>query len=150
MSRKFYEKDQLILSDNSLIIAGDEFGGTGGSYFDDSLHPHFTCAYHLSRIYARDNNDGLESYQFLYSSSSSSSSADDDQGPLESLIHGNQTSAFKRKFLFPTNEKINRIEGRIVYKSILSPNGTNLTTSIVTGLRFFSTRGRASPSYEGE
>jgi len=99
--------------------------------------------HYLNGIYARDNNDGLESYQFSYLSSH------DDGSPIESQIHGKQISNFKKKFAFEKDDKINRVQGRIISENIVSPNGTNLTMSIITGIQFFTTRGRASPSYAG-
>jgi hypothetical protein len=99
--------------------------------------------HYLNGIYARDNNDGLESYQFSYLSSH------DDGIPIESQMHGKQISKFKKKFAFEKDDKINRVQGHIISENIVSPNGTNLTMLIITGIQFFTTRGRASPSYTG-
>ncbi|CAF2521731.1 unnamed protein product [Rotaria sp. Silwood2] len=118
------------------------FGGTSGDYFDDSSLPDFTC-HHLSGIAAYGHDDSMESYQFLYSSD------DDDQNPIESQIHGNQNSIIIKKFEFDKDENLDTVEGQLINEYSVSPNGTNLTTSRITGLQFFSTKGRASPSYNG-
>ncbi|CAF0732739.1 unnamed protein product [Adineta steineri] len=129
---------------NSLVIEGREFGSAHGTHFDDSLHPHFTSSHYLNGILARDNKDDLESYQFYYSSSS------DNQERITSERHGKQTLSFIKDYYFENYKKIQRVEGQFVNKTIAFSNGTNLTLPIITGLRFYTTKGDASPTYVGE
>ncbi|CAF0837408.1 unnamed protein product [Adineta steineri] len=140
--------DQLTLLNkkkyNSLVIEGREFGSAHGTHFDDSLHPHFTSSHYLNGIIARDNDDDLESYQFYYPSSS------DNQDMFISERHGKQNSSFKKDFQFENYEKIQRVEGQYLNKTIAFSNGTNLTLPIITGLQFYTTKEHASPSYAGE
>ncbi|CAF0869077.1 unnamed protein product [Rotaria sp. Silwood1] len=125
-----------------FIKAGQKFGGTSGDYFDDSFLPDFTC-HHLSGITTYRNDDRMESYEFSYSSD------DDNHNPIESQTHDNQNAIIKTQFEFDNDEKIERVEGQLINENIVFPNGTNITTSRITGLQFFSTKGRASPSYNG-
>ncbi|CAF4047744.1 unnamed protein product, partial [Adineta steineri] len=129
---------------NSLVIAGREFGSARGTHFDDSTHPYFTSSHYLNGILARDNDDDLESYQFYYSSSCGS------QDIITSERHGKQTLSFKKDFQFDKNEKIQKVEGHYLNKTIVFSNGTNVTMRIITGLQFYTTKGHASPSYAGE
>ncbi|CAF0711831.1 unnamed protein product [Adineta steineri] len=140
--------DQLTLPNknkyNSLVIEGREFGRAHGTHFDDSTHPYFTSSHYLNGILARDNDDDLESYLFYYSSSC------DNQDMITSERHGNQNLSFKKDFQFDKNEKIQRVEGQYLNKTIVFSNGTNVTMPIITGLQFYTTKGHASPSYAGE
>ncbi|CAF4044378.1 unnamed protein product, partial [Adineta steineri] len=140
--------DQLTLPNkkkyNSLVIEGREFGSARGTHFDDSTHPYFTSSHYLNGILARDNDDDLESYQFYYSSSCGS------QDIITSERHGKQTLSFKKDFQFDKNEKIQKVEGHYLNKTIVFSNGTNVTMRIITGLQFYTTKGHASPSYAGE
>jgi len=132
----------LIVLDNPLILAGRQFGGTGGDYFDDSLLPNFTCSYYLNGLVTHNGSDGLALYQFRYLSSH------DDESPIESDIHGNQTSERIDKFDFGKNVKINRVNFKIIHKKWISPNGTNLTREIITGIKFYSyAAGLANPLF---
>ncbi|CAF1128231.1 unnamed protein product [Rotaria sordida] len=126
-----------------IIKPGQKFGGTSGDDFNDSLLPDFTC-HHLSAIGVYAHDDNIESYQFFYSLDN------DNQLTIESQIHGNQNSEMIRMFEFDKDEKIDSVEGQIINENIVSPNGTNLTISRITGLQFFSTKGRASLSYNGQ
>ncbi|CAF0807216.1 unnamed protein product [Adineta steineri] len=129
---------------NSLVIEGREFGSTHGTHFDDSTHSYFTSSHYLNGIIARDNKDDLESYQFYYSSSS------DNQERITSERHGKQTLSFIKDYYFENYKKIQRVEGQYLNKTIAFSNGTNLTLPIITGLRFYTTKGDASPTYFGE
>ncbi|CAF0718906.1 unnamed protein product [Adineta steineri] len=133
-----------ILKDNSLVIKGREFGSAHGTHFDDSTHPYFTSSHYLNGILARDNHDSIESYQFYYSNSS------DNQNMITSERHGKQTLSFKKDFQFDKNEKIQKVEGHYLNKTIVFSNGTNVTMPIITGLQFYTTNGHASPSYSGD
>ncbi|CAF3974863.1 unnamed protein product [Rotaria sordida] len=126
-----------------IIKPGQKFGGTSGDDFNDSLLPDFTC-HHLSAIGVYAHDDNIESYQFFYSLDN------DNQLTIESQIHGNQDSKMITMFEFDKDEKIDSVEGQIINENIVSPNGTNLTISRITGLQFFSTKGRASLSYNGQ
>ncbi|CAF1139614.1 unnamed protein product [Adineta steineri] len=136
--------DQLALLNKKKFIEGREFGSAYGTHFDDSTHPYFTSLHYLNGILAHDNNDSIESYQFYYSPSS------DGQDTIISERHGKQTLSFKKDFQFDKNEKIQSVEGHYLNKTIVFSNGTILTMRIITGLRFYTTKGYASPSYAGE
>ncbi|CAF3485321.1 unnamed protein product [Adineta steineri] len=136
--------DQLALLNKKKFIEGREFGRAYGTHFDDSTHPYFTSSHYLNGILAHDNNDSIESYQFYYSPSS------DGQDTIISERHGKQTLSFKKDFQFDKNEKIQSVEGHYLNKTIVFSNGTILTMRIITGLRFYTTKGYASPSYAGE
>ncbi|UJR29315.1 hypothetical protein I4U23_010528 [Adineta vaga] len=129
---------------NLLIFLGQQFGDSNEKSFDDSLRSDFISSYFLNGIYAQDDGHGFESYQFFYLS------PHDDRSVIDSNRHGNQTVDFRYKFYFSKNEKINKVEGRLVKKDIPLPNGTNRSMTIITGLRFFSNEHRASPSYHYE
>jgi hypothetical protein len=127
-----------------LIKTGKKYGGgTDGEYFDDSLSSDFTCSHYLNGIFTYTHDDDLESYEFHYNSSH------DNENPVQSRVHGNRSLSNMRKFEFDKGDKINRVEGHIINKTIVSPNGTNLTISIITGLQFFSDDDKNSLSYNG-
>ncbi|CAF1109626.1 unnamed protein product [Adineta ricciae] len=130
---------------NSLVLFGQIFGHSNEKPFDDSLTLNFTSLPYLNGFCARDNDDGLESYQFFYLSPLNKKQI------IESNVHGNQTKTFQKKFHFSEkNERIIQVQGRLVKKSLSSSNGTNQTISIITGLEFISNKGRISPLYSGE
>ena len=128
-----------------MVFPGQIFGYSIERAFDDSSRSDFTSLPYLNGLYVRDNQDGLESYQFFYLSSR------DQENSIESEVHGNQTRNFKRKFFFKKNERIIRVQGRSVRKNLVSQNGTTSSSiSIITGLEFVSHKNRKSPSYGGE
>lgn len=86
----------------------------------------------------------MESYQFLYSSDN------DYENPIESQIHGDRNSIIRKKFQFDPDEKIYKVQGQIIHENVVYPHGINKMSSRITGLQFFSTEGRASPSYNGQ
>ncbi|CAF0884255.1 unnamed protein product [Adineta ricciae] len=129
---------------NSVVFPGQIFGYSIERAFDDSSRSDFMSLPYLNGLYVRDNQDGLESYQFFYLSSH------DQENVIESEVDGNQTENFKRKFFFTKNERIIRVQGRLVKKNLVSQNGTSRSISIITGLEFVSRKHRMSPSYGGE
>jgi len=78
-------------------------------------------------------------------------SSDDNRIPIESDIHGNQTSKQVDECDFETNGKINRVDFTIIQKKWISPNGTKLTREIIIGIRFHSYEaGRANPLFHDQ
>jgi hypothetical protein len=127
-----------------LIKTGKKYGGgTGGHYFDDSLSRDFTYSHYLNGMVAYTHDDGLESYEFHYISSH------DNEGQVQSGVHGNRSLSNMKMFDFDKGDKIYKVEGQLINKTIVSTNGTNLTISIITGLQFFSESKMNSLSYNG-
>ena len=63
-------------------------------------------------------------------------------------MHGDWSFPTKTEFEFDLNEKIYKVEGRLIEEIIVSLDGTNTTTIRITRLRFY-TKDRESPSYDG-
>ncbi|CAF0969417.1 unnamed protein product [Rotaria sp. Silwood1] len=129
-----------------LIKAGQKFGGTGGSLFDDSSTKNFTCSHYLSRIIIRNDNDDdgmpLDWIQFIYSSSY------DQNSVIEGQTHGFRRTSEVSQFLLEKDERIYKIRGKLSNVTLSSQDGTLFSTILVRGLQFFTSKGRASRSYD--
>jgi len=140
---KTLKNNYSIVLDDPLIKAGEQFGNTDGTYFDDSSSSDFTCSHYLYGLLTRTDEDGLESYQFSYNS------PHDNQPKIQSRFHGNENFLQKYEFEFDKNEKIIRVEGQFVNKTLHSANGTNITKLLITGIQFISEQDHVNPLYDG-
>ncbi|CAF5012293.1 unnamed protein product [Rotaria sp. Silwood1] len=134
-----------VLTGTLLIKAGQKFGGTGGSLFDDSSTKNFTCSHYLSRIIIRNDNDDdmpLDWIQFIYSSSY------DQNSVIEGQTHGFRRTSEVSQFLLEKDERIYKIRGKLSNVTLSSQDGTLFSTILVRGLQFFTSKGRTSRSYD--
>jgi hypothetical protein len=129
-----------------LIKAGGKFGGTGGTYFDDSSLPGFMFHHYLSGIVTPVSNDDFDSCQFHYSSPY------DNESRIESNVHGKfgQKMGSTQKFDLNQDEKIYKVQVNVFDMVFLISNGTLYTTKIIKALKFFTTKGRSIPPYSSQ
>ncbi|CAF2679432.1 unnamed protein product [Rotaria sp. Silwood2] len=135
-------KDLENEKSTALIKAGQKFGGTGGDPFDDSLTENFTCSHYLSGIIIRNNGMSLDWIQFLYSSSYNQNSV------IEAKVHGIQEKGEVSRFLLEKDEKIYKIQVKLSNVTLYWQDGTLFSTILIRGLQIFTTKGRASQSYD--
>ena len=132
----------VVLAD-VLIKVGKKYGrAADGSSFDDSELEHFTSFHALHKIEMRVDGEGLQSYQFYYSSPLPGSH------PSESGVHGDSSLTVAKPFAFEQGQRVSRVEGQVIERMVSCNNGSNVTRSIITGLRF-SNEDVASLSYDG-
>jgi hypothetical protein len=126
-----------------LTIRGQIFGGSDSDSFNDSLLTGFTSLHYLTEIIAIGDERDLETYQFEYSS------GDGNQNLVISEVHGNAADVNKKPSTFYKAGKIRKVEGQLIREEKSLPNGTNVTVSIITGLRFTTTKDIENPAYNG-
>ncbi|CAF3792782.1 unnamed protein product [Rotaria sp. Silwood1] len=135
-------KEFKIDQGTALIRAGFKFGGVGGSHFDDSLTPNFTCSHYLSGIIFQNDPVPLNWIQFLYSSLL------DPQNVIEAKLHGTRYKTDSvQQFLLDKDEKISKIQMKID-NITLYINKIQHSVPIIRGLRVFTTKGRVSQSID--
>lgn len=124
--------------DTITVKPGKVFGNSNAFDFNDSSLFNYSTTHYLCGLDIRGEN-GFEIYRFYYDSSIYN------QRPIPSEFHGNEHLEFKVPFHFATNDKIKRVQGRLVNKTIDSDR--NFTKLIITGLEFTSEDDVTSPMY---
>ena len=119
------------------IKVGQLFGGAGGADFDDSRSSEFQMGAYVDKIHVYHDNHGLEAYKFSYYVPT----RDD---TIEAALHGTQTFLTRRIFEYEKHG-IDKVEGRIVNKTLYWQNGTAYTKSIITSIRFKSFQHVSNP-----
>jgi hypothetical protein len=131
-----------------LVKAGTKFGGTGGSYFYDSLTKNFTYYHYLSGIITSisEKHDFLGSLQFLYSS------YQDNQSFIESKVHGNDGWKPKnsQSFILEKGERICKVQGKLIHRTLTMRDTSQILVTLIGEIQFFTTKDRVSPSYNQE
>ena len=141
MREKEWNRSVIVLA--TFIKVGKKYGrAADGSSFDDSELHYFTSLHALHTIEIRVDEEGLESYQFRYSSPLHGSH------PTESGVHGDSSLTVAKPFSFEGGKRVSRVEGHVIERMVPCNNGSNVPRSIITGLKFFS-EDVASLSYDG-
>jgi hypothetical protein len=116
------------------------FGGDGGSDFDDSSLPNFTCSHYVSEILFSDIN-GFYACQFIYKSSR------DNQSRIESSVHGGNGKKINSKHIYnlTADERIKDVQVKSFNRTLLGNNNYKSVPKLVTGLKFITTNNRTIP-----
>jgi hypothetical protein len=131
-----------------LIKAGLKFGGTGGSYFYDSLTKNFTYYHYLSGLITSvsEKRNFLGSLQLLYSSSQNNHSL------VESKIYGNDgwKPTNTERFILDKDEKIWKVQGKLIRRTLFMRDASRVLATLIGQIEFFTTKGRVSSSHNQE
>jgi hypothetical protein len=137
----FKNFQNIFVQDYLPIKAGQKFGGTGSTTFDDSSSSDFTYSHYLNGLLVRHDNEGFETYQFFYYSHHAK------YPKIQSQFHGKEDLPQRTEFDFEKDERIDRIEGQIVNKTFISENGTEIMKPVITGIKFITNKNHANPLF---